>query len=560
VDPGQDVRGREVRAGLLSLRPHISAALAATTVLAGLPGSAAAEPTGRILVSLRGTGAGAHASAAPVLAHASARRDGPVVPAIGLVTVRPLPGVRTADALRELRADPRVRAATRERRFTPRELPSDPALSTPDPAGPPGTTLQWPLLRENFGAAWDRFGGAGALVAVIDTGIDASHPDLAGKIAATLDFDAGAGSPATDQDGHGTHVASLACAATDNGLGIAGAGRDCKLLVLRTDFTESSVAAALVAAAQRGAGAVSLAFGGDRSTGPAFADALRYAAAHGAVPVAAAADEPTTGQGYPAALLQPAGTGPQLGSGLGLVVTAATGADRRASFAGYGTGISLAAYGALTASSTGVHGLLGLYPAAVTPRERGGPRSRPCHCRATLGGDDRYAFLAGTSMATPQVAAAAAMLRALNPALGTADVVRVLEETARRPSGAWSPDLGWGILDAGAAVEAARRIDRVAPTSRASAPRRVTGTRVWVRLRGTDAGREPLIGSGIRRFELWGKRGDGHARRLARTRARSLTLRARPGRLRLWSIAVDRAGNREPVPRRPDVRIRVSPR
>jgi serine protease len=559
VDPGQDVRGREVRLGLLSLRPNISAALAATTILAGLPAAAAAEPTGRILVSLR-PGAGAHAAAGPVLAHASARRDGPAVPAIGLVTVRPLQGVRTADALRALRADPRVRAATREQRFAPRELPSDPALAVPDPAGAPGTTLQWPLLRENFGAAWDRFSGAGALVAVIDSGIDASHPDLAGKLAATLDFDSRPGSPATDQDGHGTHVASLACAATDNALGIAGAGHDCKLLVLRTDFTEGSVAAAIVEAAQRGAGAVTLAFGGDGKTSPALAAALRYAAAHGAVPVAAAADEPTTDQGHPAALLQPAGTGPQLGSGLGLVVTAATANDRRASFAGYGTGISLAAYGALSASRSGVHGLIGLYPAALTPRERAGPRRRPCGCRATIAGDDRYAFLAGTSMATPQVAAAAAMLRALNPALGTADVVRVLEQTARRPSGAWSADLGWGILDAGAAVEAARRIDRVAPSSRATAQRRVRGTRLPVRLRGTDAGREPLVGSGIRRFELWGKRGAGHARRLTRTRARALTLRVRPGRLRLWSIAVDRAGNREAVPRRPDVRILVSRR
>jgi hypothetical protein len=220
----------------------------------------------------------------------------------------------------------------------------------------------------------------------------------------------------------------------------------------------------------------------------------------------------------------------------------------------------LAAYGALSASPTGVHGVLGLYPAALTPRERAGPRRHPCRCRATVGGDDRYAFLAGTSMATPQVAAAAAMLRALNPALGTSDVVRVLEQTARRPSGAWSADLGWGILDAGAAVEAARRIDRVAPSSSASAPRRVAAGRLRVRLRGTDAGHEPLIGSGIRRFEVWGKLGGGHARRLARTRARVLTLRVRPGRLRLWSIAFDRAGNREAVPGRPDVRIRVSPR
>ena len=88
-------------------------------------------------------------------------------------------------------------------------------------------------LREGFPQAWDVTHGDSALVGVIDTGIDASHPDLAGKIAAAEDFDSdpGDGPATTDESGHGTHVASLACAATGNGVGIAGAGYGCRLVV-----------------------------------------------------------------------------------------------------------------------------------------------------------------------------------------------------------------------------------------------------------------------------------------------------------------------------------------
>ena len=91
-------------------------------------------------------------------------------------------------------------------------------------------------------------------------------------------------------------------------------------------------------------------------------------------------------------MLQPAGTGPQRGQGLGLVVTAATGADTRASFAGYGSEISMAAYGTLTDGDK-PHGIIGAYPAGTTVRESGGKDRKPCKCRATIGGDSRYAFL-----------------------------------------------------------------------------------------------------------------------------------------------------------------------
>lgn len=543
-------------------------ALIAVLVAAALPAAPAlAQPaaTGRILVTFDHAAQGASAS---VLAHVAVRPDGPRVPALRLVTMRPRVGTPMAAALRALRADPRVRSAIPERRLAPRALPDDPALTLPDAdeAAPPGTPLQWTLPREGFPAAWDLDSGAGALIAVIDTGIDATHPDLQGKVAGAVDLDDGsAAPPRTDQDGHGTHVASLACAATGNALGIAGAGRDCRLFVVRSDLSEASVIAGLVAASQRGAQAINLSFGGGGAADPALRAALRYAVDHGSVPVAAAADAPVFEQGQPANILQPAGTGSRLDKGLGLVVTAATAADRRAGFAGFGSEVSLAAYGTLTDGER-PHGLVGAYPAGMTVRESGGKGHKPCRCRVSVGGDPRYAFLSGTSMAAPQVTAVAALVRTVNPRLSVADVVRLVKRTARRPAGTgWSADLGWGILDAGAAVDAARRIDRVAPRSRARAhtPARGRRARVHVRVRvsGSDPARGALVPSGMRRYETWisGRGRPAHriARRATRRARATLGVRLGPGRYRLWSIAVDRAGNREKRPRRADVRLRV---
>jgi subtilisin family serine protease len=249
-------------------------------------------------------------------------------------------------------------------------------------------------------------------------------------------------------------------------------------------------------------------------------------------------------------------------AGLGLSVTAAQADDRRASFAGRGSQVSLAAYGALTSSETGGRGLFGLYPPGDTPRERPTalPPSPGCGCRASFGGDPRYAFLPGTSMAAPQVAAAAALIRALNPEVGALETVRLLKEQARRPAGAgWEPELGWGILDAGAAVDAARRVDRTYPLSRASAPALARGRSVVVRWAGRDLTRPGLIPSGIARYEVYRSADGGPARRIATTRATRRRIRVLPGRrYAFFTIAVDHAGNREPRPSRADARVSVA--
>jgi serine protease len=559
------------------MRPALAVAAIGVSLLA-LPGLAAAETatsatTGRLLVTLRAPAPG-HAQASAVrairavTARAHATTTSVVVPQLRLAAVRARRGASLTALARRLRRDPRIASVTPERRFTLRYVPNDPAFTTPE-RGDAGTVSEWWAARENLPAAWDITRGDGARVAIIDTGADGTHPELTPKIVATADFDYESDEPATvDTDGHGTHVASLACGQADNGIGLAGAGLNCGLMIAKSDLTEGSVIQALVWAADNGAEAINMSFGTDGrlAASPAVVAALHYADDKGAVLVAAAADtatrtDPVLEQGYPADVLQPTNSGSDLNQNLGLSVTAANAADGRAAFAGRGTQISLAAYG--TYGPGGSTGILGAYPQATTAYERGSndPKNKilPCRCRASLGGDNRYAYLSGTSMSAPQVAAVAALMRHLNPDLPPADVVKILKQTARRPpDAAWTPELGWGILDAGAALAAARSVDAHAPRSQLQQPR-VTGRSILLRWRGADDAVAGVVASGIDHFEVWRSARGRPARRIVTTRAHRLRLRGMRGsRYGFYTIAVDHAGNRELPPAKADASVRVA--
>ena len=520
--------------------------------------AAVSSTTGNLLVLVARTAPRATVARVAVgrlLALTGARPAGHSVPEIGLVTVRPPAGLPLAVLAGRLRALPGIIAVAAERRYVPRQLPNDPALTAADAAS---GVVQWALARENFPAAWSLTHGAGALVGVIDSGTDASHPDLSAKIAAAVDQETPAGDARSDQVGHGTHVSSLACAATNNGIGLAGAGYDCRLVVEKTDFTDSSIDAAIVDAANRRVQAVNMSFGpaDPTSSGAAPAGevaALRYAAARGVVLVAAAADQPGSEQGDPANLLQPAGTGGRSGRGLGIDVTAAEFSGGRAGFAGYGSEISMAAYGAFQPEASGVlalggrqAGIFGAFPGNPTGLESS--LLSPCNCRTTFAGDGRYAYLAGTSMAAPQVAATAAMMRVLNPYAKVPDVITALETAASRPRGAgWTRDLGWGILNAGAALDAVRRVDRLAPVAQVRAPRRSSHRTYAVRWSGSDPHPGALIASGIASYEVKVQLPRRRTRIIARrTSRRALRFTGAPGGTYTFSvIAVDSAGNRE---------------
>jgi serine protease len=546
-------------------RPIVACAAAVALTLVGAAPAYAARPTGRYLVTFdSGKAARSTGARSALLARAGVRRAGPGAPALGIATVR-----GPAPAIEALRHDPAVRSVSREWYRDLRRTPNDPTLSTPETEYgglPGGAPIQWSLAREGFPAAWGVTTGAGALVGVIDSGIDGAHPELAGKIA-SADSVSASGDPRSDPDGHGTHVSGLACAATNNGIGIAGAGWDCRLVLVKVPtpaIPDEAIVSGIRRAADRGARAINMSFGGGPPSA-AIQFAIDDAVRRGVVLVAAASNDPDTDQGAPASQLQP-GDAPNIDRGRGLVVTAADFRDRNP---GTGTGnqVSLAAYGFYDPVD-GPPGLISTYPAGLTERDvEAGcvpPIFLPTCFRRDLSGDVRYAYLQGTSMSAPQVTALAAMVAQLNPFLSLGDKLRLIKSSARR-SGGWTPQLGWGILDAGRAIAAARRLDRVAPRSRLRARRRARvgrgRRRAAVRLRwsGRDpAGRAGLIPSGVRSYDVYLKRGHGRYRRVARrTRRHSKRLRLRRGVYRVYTRARDRAGNVERAPRRADVRLVV---
>jgi subtilisin family serine protease len=533
----------------VSRRRPTAAALVILIAAVSAGPAEAAERTGRWIVLFEED---ARPSAAIV--RAGAHRAGPSLPELKAAPVN-----GPAAAIRALRRQRGVERVIPEYRRDYRLTPNDPGWGANEtaPRTPAGTPLQWALRREGFPEAWDVTTGGDALVGVIDTGVDGAHPELAGKIAFGQAV-GGSGTPLTDEDGHGTHVSGIACAATDNALGLAGAGFGCRIVVIKApELRDADIAEGIVAAADRGVHAINMSFGGGPPS-DMIERAIAYAYAKDVVLVAAASNEADEDQGAPASQLQP-GDASDVARGRGLVVTAVDFQDRRAG-TGFGNQISIAAYGFFGADG-GPPGLISTYPEAFTEREgvnvSDGVIAGPCDCRTSLGGDDRYAYLQGTSMAVPQVTATAALVADLNPALTVADTIRILKQSARGPGG-WTPDLGWGILDARAAIDAARRVDRTAPSSLARA--RATAGFLRIRVSGRDQpGNAGLLPSGVERYEVYVRRDRGRYRRVRRTTSGG-TLRVRirrPGVYSVYTRAVDAAGNREAVPRRPDAKLRV---
>jgi serine protease len=372
------------------------------------------------------------------------------VPEIGAASVDLPAGTGIGELRDVLESEAGIVAVEPNLRLEPRLAPSDPAYAAPDPNAPGGDAYQWNLRKSGFARAWERSRGAKAKVAVIDTGADAAHPDLGPRIDASFDHDDLPihGGADVDENGHGSHISGLACGQAGNGYGIAGAGFLCDLLVYKSDLSVASIAESVVDAARRNVDVLNMSFGGEGQS-DALERAIARAAESDVVMVAAAANEDTTEQGIPAEYLQPPGTGPKISAGTGLVVTAAQYDGGRAWFEpGRGTGISIAAYGAASAANRGI---FSTFPAQTSEIET---IDLCLLCRGDFQGDNRFAYLEGTSMATPQVAGAAALIRHKRPEMAATRVAKLLKRHARRDGG-FSETLGWGILNANAALRAA---------------------------------------------------------------------------------------------------------
>jgi serine protease len=368
------------------------------------------------------------------------------------VAAEPRPGETAEEARQRLLSAPGVRRAVLERGSVPLRTPNDPAFNLHDTSAPNDDTYQWNLRREHFRGAWNYTRGGGAKIAVVDTGADGGHPDLSPRIVAAVDKDPADNSPLVDENGHGTHVSGLACGNGDDNHGVLGGAYKCKLTVESVpSLFDSATAAAINDATDRGVKVINMSFGTEGGGSlPATAAAITRAWNRNVVMVAAACN--TCGsapQGDPAQSLQATGSGPNIYAGRGLVVTAVEYDRTRAEFSGAGPGrgpnVSMAAFGD---SSVKSRGIFSSYPAGVF-----------CLCKLTFQGENRYAYLLGTSMATPQVAAAAGLIRSLRPGLSAAKVIRLLKRHADPPPGhsGYTSAAGWGVLNAGQAVKAARR-------------------------------------------------------------------------------------------------------
>ncbi|MEY2447287.1 MAG: thermitase [Acidimicrobiaceae bacterium] len=179
-----------------------------------------------------------------------------------------------------------------------------PARATPEQPNDPAFGLQWNLRMIGAPAAWQVATGAGSTIAIVDTGVDLNHSDLEGKIIGHVNC-IGAGAPGgackdgstagQDDNGHGTHVAGIAAAATDNQTGVAGTAPDASILAVKVlDSTGSGsaddVAAGIRYAADHGASVINLSLGNISQSvfGASFQQALDDAFAKGALPIIAA--------------------------------------------------------------------------------------------------------------------------------------------------------------------------------------------------------------------------------------------------------------------------------
>jgi len=351
-----------------------------------------------------------------------------------------VPKGRVFELMNALKGDARVRYAHPDWIVHALDIPPN------DPFYP----TQWNLENANPAAgsihvegAWavNPGGDPSVVVAVIDTGIAYENfqtfcqaPDLAGAhFVAGWDFVNNDAHP-NDDESHGTHVAGTIAQTTNNALGVAGIAYNVSLMPVKVlnaqgSGTITQIADGIRWAADHGAHVINMSFGTSALPAQLIAlqDAVQYAASRGVVLVAAAGNSAGATPMYPAAYPEVISVGATLYN-----KTLATYSNK---------GANLCAPGG---TNNGEDNSGDGYPDMIL-QNTFDPNT---HATCTFG----YWFFAGTSMASPHVAALAALVKSEQPSLTSAEIRQLLYDTADNTV---TPDCGFGLVDAKRALEAA---------------------------------------------------------------------------------------------------------
>lgn len=280
---------------------------------------------------------------------------------------------------------PREQDATPPAAPTPAAYPDDPMFAQ-----------QYSHKVSNSQAGWNiQKGSENVVLAIVDTGVDVTHPDLAAKMLKGWNVVDNSDTMA-DPQGHGTHCAGIAAALTNNKTGVAGVAPNVKILPVRVlddngSGTYADVANGILWAADHGAHVISMSLGGPSSS-KVIEDAVKHAISKDALLVAAMGNDGNGSKSYPAAI-----------DGV-MAIGSSDKNDKKSSFSQFGKWHSVIAPGS---------GILSTFPT---------------HASGMPG--TNYGSISGTSMATPFVAGLAALVRSQYPQLKRAEVKAHIEATS----------------------------------------------------------------------------------------------------------------------------------
>jgi thermitase len=318
----------------------------------------------------------------------------------------------------QLSLDPRIEYAEPNYRvYAADSVPNDPSFGK-----------QWAHSIMHSPAGWDLATGDGTVtIAILDTGIDRGHPDLQARIVGGRDWIDDDNDP-RDLNGHGTHVAGIAAAVTNNGVGVAGMDWQARIMPIRVLDEEGNGSVAVLRegiewAWEHGAHLLNLSLG-LYVYSDTLQDAIVTAHNQGVLIVAAMGNDGVGDPFYPAAyeeVLAVAATGPT---------------DVQTSYSNFGNHCDVAAPGGTDLA--GIYSTMPTYPVWMTTQQSYVPG---------------YDYVYGTSQATPYVTGLAALIWAQDRSLSAAEVESTIKATSKDLGApGWDVNYGYGRVDALAAL------------------------------------------------------------------------------------------------------------